>query len=63
MGNGKLVKAGEQLKAAEVLLKMAGYEPVKHQKVEYSDKDINQMSERQLAEFIKSRKSTIQAID
>ena len=63
MGNGKIVKAGEQIKAAEIILKMAGYEPVKHQKVEYSDKDINQMSEAQLADFIKSRNATIKALN
>lgn len=63
MGNGKLVKAGEQLKAAEIILKMAGYEPIKHRKVEFSDKDINDMDERQLEEFIKSRKPTVKAAE
>lgn len=62
MGNGKLVKAGEQIKAAEIILKMAGYEPVKHKQIAYSDKDINEMDERQLEEFIKSRNAPVKSL-
>lgn len=46
------VTAASQVAAAKLILEFAGFSPPNHKIVEYRDKDINEMSAKELREFV-----------
>ncbi len=59
-GPKEAVTTANQVAAAKILLDMAGYSPQKSAKVEFKDKEIGDLDEDQLEEFIRKRTKQIE---
>jgi len=54
VGPSKEVRASDQISAAKTILEYSGYQPAKHKIVEYKDKDVAEMNEDELREYIQT---------
>lgn len=49
------VKIGDVVRACEVMLKYAGYEPIRHKSIEVVDREVAKMNEADLDQFIENK--------
>lgn len=49
------VKLGDVVRACEVMLRYAGYEPIRHKAVEVADREVAKMNEADLDRFIENK--------
>lgn len=59
LGDDSPKSLGHRVRAAQTILHLAGMEPPKVKKVEFADKEVNDMNEEQLEQFLSNAKKRI----
>jgi hypothetical protein len=62
LGESKAIKMGDVVRACEIMLKYAGYEPVRNKVIEVADRDIGKMNEAELDNFLKSKIKSVESV-
>lgn len=59
LGESKAIKLGDVVRACEIMLKYAGYEPIRNKIIEVADRDIGKMNEAELDNFLNARLKSV----
>lgn len=62
VGESKAIKMGDVVRACEIMLKYAGYEPVRNKVIEMADKEVGRMNAAELDTFINAKLKSVKKL-